>query len=121
MKFCRVKAVLFISAVSIGAVYADDMQGMKMDNMDMNNKSMPMQDMKPQLHHAKGVVKTIDAANGKITIAHEPVATLKWPAMTMTFAITKDQLAAIAEGNQVQFDFVMENMQATITHIQPVK
>jgi Cu(I)/Ag(I) efflux system periplasmic protein CusF len=34
---------------------------------------------------ASGVVEAVDVAAKTITTAHEPVDTLKWPAMTMTF------------------------------------
>ena len=36
-------------------------------------------------HRGSGVVKKIDSASGDITIAHEPIKTLGWPAMTMSF------------------------------------
>jgi hypothetical protein len=33
--------------------------------------------------HAEGTIKALDLQSGKITLAHGPVAELKWPAMTM--------------------------------------
>ncbi|WP_159566372.1 copper-binding protein [Budvicia diplopodorum] len=55
----------------------------------------------------KGVVKLIDLDNNKVTIAHDPIPAINWPAMTMRF--TFDDPAMIAEiqvGNQVALDFV---------------
>jgi Cu(I)/Ag(I) efflux system protein CusF len=33
------------------------------------------------------VVKGVDAANGKVRLAHEPVKSLNWPAMIMGFSV----------------------------------
>lgn len=52
-----------------------------------------------------GVVKSIDSANGKVTIAHDPIESLKWPAMTMAFNASPDLLSAVKEGDKVQFEF----------------
>ena len=50
---------------------------------------------------AEGTVESINA--GKITIAHGPVDALKWPAMTMAFNATREQLASVKVGQKVQF------------------
>ena len=55
--------------------------------------------------HATGVVKTIDAAKGTITIAHDPIAAKKWPAMTMTFKLDKGVLGNVKAGQRVKFRF----------------
>jgi Cu(I)/Ag(I) efflux system membrane fusion protein len=56
------------------------------------------------LHTASGRVTAISAAG--ITIAHGPVASLNWPAMTMQFAWARPQLAnGIHVGDQVAFRF----------------
>jgi len=70
---------------------------------------------------ATGIVKTVDASAGKITIAHGPVAAVKWPAMTMTFKATPAQVAAVHVGQKVDFDFVLQGMDATITRVSPAK
>ena len=67
---------------------------------------------------ATGTVESIDVANGKITIAHGPVPALKWPAMTMAFAATPDQLAAVKAGQAVEFEFVWQGTTATLTSIR---
>lgn len=57
-----------------------------------------------QTHSASGTVEKVAA--GQVTIAHGPVQTLKWPAMTMGFAA---QDAALLErvrpGDRVTFSF----------------
>lgn len=55
--------------------------------------------------HATGVVKAVDAAKGTITIAHDPIAAKKWPAMTMTFKLNKGGLGKVRAGQRVKFCF----------------
>lgn len=66
---------------------------------------------------ATGTVEAVDAAAGKITIAHGPVAELKWPAMTMNFKATPAQAASVQVGQKVRFEFEFKSMDATITRI----
>ncbi|WP_454914188.1 efflux RND transporter periplasmic adaptor subunit [Variovorax gossypii] len=56
------------------------------------------------IHKAEGKVESV-APDG-ITISHGPVATLKWPAMTMGFAKTApDAFPDIKPGDTVRFEF----------------
>ncbi len=58
-------------------------------------------------HRAVGTVKTIDAKSGMLSVAHEPVASLKWPAMTMDFKAANDSLlAGLKPGAAIAFEFV---------------
>lgn len=58
---------------------------------------------------ATGEVKLIDLKENKITIAHEPVAALNWPAMTMRFTLTSDtQIQGINAGDKVDFSFIQQ-------------
>ena len=45
-------------------------------------------------HKAVGVLNAIDAAAGTVTVSHEPVASLKWPAMKMDFVLANPSLVA---------------------------
>lgn len=67
---------------------------------------------------ATGTVDRIDAAAGKITISHGPVKALDWPAMTMGFKATPEQVASVRAGQKVSFEFTSQGMDATITGIQ---
>jgi Cu/Ag efflux protein CusF len=51
-----------------------------------------------------GVVKRVDRAAGSVTIAHEPLANLGMPAMTMSFPV-KDRawLTGLKEGARIRF------------------
>lgn len=67
---------------------------------------------------ASGVVEAVDVAAGTITIAHGPVETLRWPAMTMTFKAPDADLASIKQGDRVVFEFTSIGMNGTITTIK---
>jgi Cu(I)/Ag(I) efflux system protein CusF len=67
---------------------------------------------------ATGTVESVDAAAGKISISHGPVAALGWPAMTMNFKATPEQIASVQAGQAIEFDFLAEGMQGTITAIR---
>ncbi len=76
---------------------------MPMDNMNMGNPAT----MQP--HSAAGKVLSIKAAAEKpsITIAHGPVSSLQWPAMTMTFRVASPELlTGVREGDAVAVRFV---------------
>lgn len=54
---------------------------------------------------ATGVVKSIDKANGKVKLTHDPINALGWPKMTMFFRLKDAALAdQVKEGDAVQFD-----------------
>ena len=58
-------------------------------------------------HRADGTLDAIDAQTGMVTITHAPVASLKWPSMTMDFALANASLVAgIKPGAAVAFEFV---------------
>ncbi|MBB1062053.1 MAG: copper-binding protein [Dokdonella sp.] len=70
---------------------------------------------------ATGTVQAVDAAASKITIAHGPVEVLQWPAMTMAFKATPEQIASVRAGQKVQFEFTAEGMNATIIRVQSIQ
>ncbi len=58
-------------------------------------------------HRAQGTIKAIDAAAGTLSIAHGPVASLQWPAMTMDFKVANATLlTGLAPGAAIAFEFV---------------
>lgn len=57
-----------------------------------------------QLPLTEGVIKKLDAAAGKLTIAHGAIVNLDMPAMTMSFkARTPAVLAKWKEGDRIRF------------------
>ena len=58
-------------------------------------------------HKAVGILNAIDTASGSVTISHEPVASLKWPAMKMDFVLANPSLVSgIKPGAAIEFEFV---------------
>ena len=58
-------------------------------------------------HRAEGKLDAIDAKAGTVTITHGPVASLKWPGMTMDFVLANSgQLGNLKPGASVSFSFV---------------
>lgn len=108
MNTLQLASLLLSSLIGVGLAHADNMNSMDKQNMPM--KDMPMAgQMNGETHHAVGIVKKVDKAKNRVTIAHEPVASLHWPAMTMSFAVKDEKLFnKFAEGKKVEFDFVQE-------------
>ena len=64
-----------------------------------------------------GVIKAIDAKSGTVTLAHDPVPAIKWPAMTMPFHISPELARGVSVGQRVKFEFTAKGMDGTITKI----
>ncbi|MBL0424261.1 efflux RND transporter periplasmic adaptor subunit [Ramlibacter alkalitolerans] len=61
----------------------------------------------PAGHKGQGTVDAFDARAGTISLEHGPIATLKWPAMTMEFKLAHDGLLrGVKPGEKVDFEFV---------------
>ncbi|MBP9806238.1 MAG: efflux RND transporter periplasmic adaptor subunit [Candidatus Accumulibacter sp.] len=59
------------------------------------------------VHRAEGKVETIDASSGVASISHGPVASLKWPPMTMAFKVANESLRQdLKPGAAIAFEFV---------------
>ncbi len=65
-----------------------------------------------------GVVQSVDAANGSLTIAHEPIAALGWPAMTMSFKVDQASLLeGVEAGEHIELTLRGRDMSAVVTSI----
>ena len=57
-------------------------------------------------YSATGAIVTVDAANGSISMKHEPIPALQWPAMTMDFGLAEPAMAkGLLPGQPVHFSF----------------
>lgn len=101
--------------------FAEDMPGMAMDAKTM--AGMPMQQAAEQTPTAQatGTVKAIDNQKHLVTLAHSAVAALQWPAMTMGFKASAEQLKGLKVGDRVAFEFRADGMDATLVSIQPMQ
>ncbi|HEV2008324.1 MAG TPA: copper-binding protein, partial [Burkholderiales bacterium] len=94
-------ALLACAALPARTADMKDMSGMKdMPDMKMEaNKKAEKQD-----HKGEGTVNSVDTKAGKVNLSHGPIQTLKWPAMTMEFAVKdKQRLAKLKPGQKVTF------------------
>jgi Cu(I)/Ag(I) efflux system membrane fusion protein len=58
-------------------------------------------------HQAAGTVDSVDSKAGTLSLNHGPVASLKWPAMTMEFKVANAALLqGLKPGQAVRFEFV---------------
>ncbi|MCC6530974.1 MAG: efflux RND transporter periplasmic adaptor subunit [Burkholderiales bacterium] len=61
----------------------------------------------PVGHRGEGTLDAVDAKSATATITHGPIASLKWPSMTMEFALANAGLAAqVKPGTPIEFEFV---------------
>lgn len=111
----------------------DMMKGMNMNGMDMKNMdAKSCQDMmkgvdmqlankgaKAARHEAVGTVKSVDPAAGTVTLAHGPVKSLNWPAMTMGFAVKDKALFdKLSVGKKVDVEIVQQDGNYVITAVK---
>ncbi len=90
---------------------------MGMKGMDM--KSIPAKKGQTATHKAVGVVKKVDPAKGSVTLAHEPIKSLNWPAMTMEFMVKdKALLDKLTPEKKVEFEFTEDGKGYVITAVK---
>lgn len=58
----------------------------------------------PASPSGSGVLKAVNAMAGKVQIAHEPIDSLGWPAMTMWFALRDPLPRDVMAGDSVRFE-----------------
>ncbi|HET8635563.1 MAG TPA: copper-binding protein [Acidobacteriaceae bacterium] len=85
--------------------------------MDPN---MPgMQHTQPSEVRAVGVIKAINTAQGTITLQHEAIPAIGWPAMTMPFHASPDVLKQAKVGAKVQFTLHPDGIRSVVTALSP--
>lgn len=63
-----------------------------------------------QEHVTTGTIAAVNTSGGRITIAHEPVPTLKWPAMKMAFRVADAALLdGLSVGDKIRFVFIQDD------------
>ena len=103
-------AVLALLVATIPLGHAQGMSGMDMKDMGADKKS------EAKSHKGVGTVKKVDPAAGTVTIAHGPIRSINWPAMSMTFAVKdKALLGKLAPEKKVEFEFMQQGSDYVIT------
>lgn len=115
---------LFVALAAPATLLAQsgDMKGMdmkSMDDMKMDSRSMSKGDKSSGTHKATGVVKSMDPKKGSVTVAHDPVPSLKWPSMTMAFRVQdKAMLDKLTTGKRIKFEFVSRGKDYVMTSVK---
>lgn len=75
----------------------------------------------PASHHGIGRIEAMDWAHATVTLAHDPIASLNWPAMIMDFrARDSELLRSLKPGQKVDFEIVEESAgEYVIVRIHP--
>ena len=79
-------------------------------------------DTKAAEAHGVGVVKAIDTTQGTITLQHQAIPSIDWPAMTMPFKVASPDLLKDAKvGDKVQFTVRQAGKDTVVTSITLLK
>jgi Cu/Ag efflux protein CusF len=69
--------------------------------------------------HGSGTLNSVDPAQHKVNVSHNPIPEIGWPAMTMDFAVAPSvDLRALKPGTRV--NFTMEQGQSGMYQIQAI-
>jgi Cu(I)/Ag(I) efflux system protein CusF len=94
------------------------MKSMDMKSTDIRGTGNGKKAQRP-VHKGVGVVKGVDPVKGTVTLAHDAIKSLRWPAMTMSFTIRDKALFNnFAVGKKVEFEFVEEGKDYVITAVR---
>jgi Cu(I)/Ag(I) efflux system periplasmic protein CusF len=116
MKKLLVSSLTIILSFSATSILAEQ----NMNHEDMENMAPKAETSDQQItHSAIGTVTKVDASLKKVTLAHEPVESLSWPAMTMGFSV-KDEalLTKLKVGETVDFEFMKVEQGYVITEVK---
>jgi membrane fusion protein, copper/silver efflux system len=74
---------------------------------DETKTAPPAAGTTPVTHRGEGTVEAVDPSQASVTLAHGPIASLKWPAMSMDFKV-KDAvlLRTLKPGQKIEFEMV---------------
>lgn len=88
-----------------------------MDSMEMSEGAAPAATAGPI--RSTGTVTAVDAAAGTISLDHEPIAAINWPAMSMQFTAENPAiLQGIAVGDRVTFEIKSATETSVVTMVQ---
>ena len=108
------KNIFAVSLAALAALSAPCLM-IKSAEAGMNMGNKPAEE-KPLAHRGTGTVKEIDAS--RVILAHGPIATLNWPAMTMSFKLKDAALSrGIKAGDIVDFELVQSGNMYVVTRL----
>ena len=79
-------------------------------------------EMAAKMARGIGTVKSVDTKKGTVTLDHQAINELSWPAMTMSFKVAKAELLnGITVGQRVNFTLQWNDMSPVVTAISVSK
>ncbi|MBN8893384.1 MAG: copper-binding protein [Rhodanobacter sp.] len=106
-----------IFTIALTAALASTSAMVGAQQMDPNMAGM--HDTKPADVEGVGVIKAIDVAKATVTLQHEAITAIGWPAMTMPFKVaSSDLLKNVKVGDKVKFGLHPDGMNSTVTLIK---
>ena len=109
-------ALILVLALSVVIPVVSHAQSGDVKNADAGKKPAAAAQT---AHKATGVVKKIDPRAGTVTLAHDPVKSLNWPAMTMGFTVKDKALFdKLAGDGKVDFEFVQQGKDYVVTSVK---
>lgn len=113
------RTALIPAVLSVAALALSGVAHAQHDMSHMDSKASATEKAKSTTHNGTGVVKKIDQAKGTVTLAHGPIETLKWPAMTMSFKVAdKGLLQQLKPDSKVAFSFAQQGRDYVITSVK---
>ena len=107
----KVPALCLIGTLAVAPAFAGPLQ------MDPNMPGM-QHTAKPTEAQAVGVIKGIALKQGTITLQHQAIPAIGWPAMTMPFHATPEVLKQAKVGEKVQFTLRPDGMNSVVTALK---
>ncbi|HET6806447.1 MAG TPA: copper-binding protein [Frateuria sp.] len=105
------KTIALILCLAVAPAFAGPLQ------MDPHMPGM-QQNARPTEAQAIGVIKAIDLKQGTITLQHQAIPAIGWPAMTMPFHATPEVLKQAKVGEKVQFTLRPDGMNSVVTALK---
>ena len=104
------------SAITANTVFAQD------SHAGHHSTNGTQATQKAQIYTTRGTVEGIDKTAKKLTLWHEPIAALKWPAMTMNFAVEDvSLLEGLKIKDKIRFDIRTDGNTSVVVDIEVIK
>lgn len=97
-----------VLALSMAIAATSGMAHAATQEHDMPQQQTTQQAANPDQHEGIGVLKAVNSKSDKVQIAHEAIAGLGWPPMTMWFALRDPLPRNIKVGDTVRFELTQE-------------
>lgn len=119
-KSTLILGMALIAASGMANAEMHDMSQQPMPMMhDMSQQQMAAQPAEQVKHEGHGILKAVNEKAHKVQIAHEVIASLHWPAMTMWFALGTPLPKDLKSGDSISFELQqIHSKKWTVTHIE---